>query len=1139
MPLQMIIHRMWRERRLLGVLLVAVCLVTGFFSLGPLYTRAVSEVALRSAVESAAPRQLDIVLSNREPFGPETWDVLNRELRGVVIDLQRSARSKGAVNGYVYALGEPLTVFAQSTPNDYLIVAYSNLQQIFTLVDGRWPERLPPPTARLGAGLSDEEQAANQVGLYSRGQVEAVVAVEAAREARIEVGNRLVIGAEPTGPTAIVHIVGLVEPALPLDDPFWDGQRIVVQGQRVQVSLTSERFDFGLIVPEGAFDDWIAPATRGSTYTWTLKVDPDTLHADALDALEGCLARLQSALRTRYPDILIFSGLFDLIGTFRAGLAETEGPVVLLSGAMLVVMLYHLATTVALVLEQQGVEWASIASRGGSVAQLIGMQALTMSAPGAISMIAGPFIAEAMLLLLARVGPLAQALGDARPGGGFLPPRIFGLSAAAALAAVMALTLPALPAARRSLLQLRQLISRPPVRPLWARYFLDIILLTIGLALLLRLYFLVSGDAGASIGALLRDPAALIALIAAGAGQGGGLNDPFNLLGPALILTGAALLWLRLFPLLMRLIGQLFRADDGLTVSLALWSVERDPGHYAQLVLLLIGTLALGTASLALEATRDAGAWAVAYHEVGATARLELEPARLQKQPAWSDLPGVTAAGSLLVTATPHRAGQRDTTLIGVNPAAFAAAFPALAETVAPLQGLSAPSPPGLALPEDAVALALQVYAEPAGEDGPPTETRMAVELVDALGVPLSLALTTVDPTAAGRFAAYEAALPEGVGRPPWRLTGIRLAGRRGEVQNFSHRVFLDTITARRADGSTVMIEDFEAGRTAGWGESSQADFPPGGALRVFPDESRAASGQTSLAVEYRIQRRGTGTTQPLLTVNEGSETVVPLIVSRGFAEYFGGRTRRAPLAVGDEGLFDLTLDNGPARFRYRVVAIAGNFPTLGADDNFAIGRLDHLRPTLNRGASVEAFYDENQVWVELAGREPPPDFRAAVSALPGVSGVAYAWDRYNAIQRDPLANAVTGMLYAGFWVSLLLSVLDFGFYLAVTARRRALSFAVLQAMGWPIGGIWRVLATEQAALVMPAMLVGIGLGVALAYLLLPFLTLIGGQALHLPIGGVVGLLVALMVTFGVLLGIAAIILRRQSVHHMLRLGEE
>jgi len=130
-------------------------------------------------------------------------------------------------------------------------------------------------------------------------------------------------------------------------------------------------------------------------------------------------------------------------------------------------------------------------------------------------------------------------------------------------------------------------------------------------------------------------------------------------------------------------------------------------------------------------------------------------------------------------------------------------------------------------------------------------------------------------------------------------------------------------------------------------------------------------------------------------------------------------------------------------------------------------------------------------------------------------------------------------MLFAGFWVSLALSVLDFGFYLAVTAGRRAVSFAVLQSMGWESRNIWSQLAVEQAALITPALLVGVALGGALAYLLLPFLELIGGEALRFPLLEVGGLLLVLVIAFSLLLAVTAVFLRRQQVHQVLRMGEE
>jgi hypothetical protein len=74
---------------------------------------------------------------------------------------------------------------------------------------------------------------------------------------------------------------------------------------------------------------------------------------------------------------------------------------------------------------------------------------------------------------------------------------------------------------------------------------------------------------------------------------------------------------MRFFPWLMDVVSRFFQNSRSLTTSLAIWNVARDPSHYAQLVLLLIGTLALGTASLGLSATRDKGAWSTARDETG------------------------------------------------------------------------------------------------------------------------------------------------------------------------------------------------------------------------------------------------------------------------------------------------------------------------------------------------------------------------------------------------------------------------------------------------------------------------------------------------------------------------------------------
>ena len=986
-------------------------------------------------------------------------------------------------------------------------------------------------------GLDADQLADAQLGVYSRGEVEAVVTAASADEANLEVGNRIVVGAERET-TAIVHIVGIVEPTLPADNPFWEGIRIVLTGQYVPRpdNPLFERYDLGLIVPEGAYDDWLADTTTANTYEWRLTLNPDVVHADTLDELDSRLATVQSSLRARYPDMIVLSGLADLIANFRRGLRSTEGPIVLLSGAVLILMLYHLVTTVALVLEQQGNEWATITSRGGSLSQLLGMQGLTMGLLGLIGFVTGPFIAQGILLILEKVGPLARTLNGAGLGVRTLPPSIFVLSGVAAVAAIVVLTLPAWPAARRSLLRLKQLISRPPTRPAWARYYLDAILLVIGLAFMLRLYFMISGDVGSSLDALLHDPASLIRLIASGANDVGGLNDPFNLFGPALVLTGAALLWLRVFPLLMRLFGWLFRASAGLTAPLALWSVERDPGHYAQLVLLLIGTLALGTASLTLSATRDVGAWAVAQQETGGQVRLEFDPRAAGDPQSWLALPDVTGGQPLLVAKTPTRAGQADTTLIGVDPVAFGAAFPDLAGVLAPLQASPPVEMPGIVLPEDAAALSVQVYAEASDE---PTETRLSAELVDAIGVPATVPFETVDATDSGRFVAYTAALPTSAGQAPWRLTGIRIQSQRGDLQDFSHAIVLDDLVTLDAEEQPTPVEGFEAGPPAGW-SAVRIGFQRQEDLSLAASTDLVASGAGALRVEYRVRWLGGSLSEPSIAIQPVGPQVLPVVMSRSAAAFLGARTAaRRDLVVGDEDSVELNMPYGTVELRYRVAGLVDTFPTQSPRALFAVVQGDNLRAVLNRTASLNGYYDINQAWLTLDQREAPEAFRAAAAGLPGLQSATYAWDRYNEIQREPLPNSITGMLFAGFWVSLALSVLDFGFYLAVTARRRAVSFAVLQAIGWETRNVWSLLAVEQAALVTPALIVGVGLGAVLAYLLLPFLELIGGEALRFPVGDVLFLLVALVIMFVLLLVITALFLRRQAVHQMLRMGEE
>src|SRR5581483_11659206 len=481
---------------------------------------------------------------------------------------------------------------------------------------------------------------------------------EVARRTGYQLGTRFVIGERPAN-RVVVNVVGIVEAANPAD-PIWIDNEFALTGEVVQGGIGRQSYNAAFFVTEGAYSDWIAKAStraQGGTnnsYTWQIKLNPQAINADNVADVQARLTALVNRLTADYPGLLNFNPLLKLLNNYRDSVANTEGSVVLLSGAILVLMLYHLVTTVGLVLEQQMGEWASMSSRGASARQLVTLQGLTMLLLGVVGFGVGPFLSVLVLQAITRIGPLAQASGSTAPISG-IPASAFQLSAIAAIASVLVLALPAIPAARRSLAQFKQIAARPPVNPAWARVRLDLVL-----------------------------------VILDSANRAGGLADPLNLIGPALVLTGVALLWLRLFPSLMRLMGRIVTRSDSLTGPLAVWNVERDPNHYAQLVLLLIGTLALGTAALALGATRDMGTWAAARLATGGAARIDFDTRAGQPgQTDWLKLPGVSAYTTLTRFASEYKTGRFQVFIAGVNPADMAKRFPETAEAVTPLIGQS------------------------------------------------------------------------------------------------------------------------------------------------------------------------------------------------------------------------------------------------------------------------------------------------------------------------------------------------------------------------------------------------------------------------------------------------------------------
>lgn len=1101
--LLIILLRMWRERRLMLILFTGLCLVTSFLSLGPLYVRAIAAAEFETQLNRANVNTLRIDLVNEQLIAASVRESISNSIGARVRLSHPYMNTPGAVCGFQYNPDNPAEFGASTTTTGcYFAYAYPDLNELFTLVNGRLPE-------------NDR----------ASGRTEAAITATMQEESGWEVGKILIYGEDPA--TAIyVEIVGVLAPILSMDDPFWAGQFVFEEFTFFFTDIDA-RQERGLIVTEADFMGAIQDAGAEAHHNWRIVLDRRSIRSSELAAIGAELNTFSAEIREDYPSMEILSTLDDLLRRFEESVAAAQPPITFLSLLILVLLVYNMVAIAGLIQEQQMQEWVMFASRGGSRLQLLSIQFVTVGLLNGLAVLLGPLLASALLYLLTLVGPQAAILSSLHIGN--ITPDVLLLSAIAGIVLQIALMLPAWNGANDSLLRLKREISRP-TRPLWLRYNLDVVLILAGMVLLARLYGLASGT---GLETLLVDPTRLFRVLAAG-NISAFLNDPFSLIAPILLVIGLTLFWMRLFPLLIGALGRLADLRTGLLLRLALWNVERDPSHYARMVLLLIGTVALGTSSLILSASREVGAWGLAQNQVGADAAVtvNLDTAEID----WQSIPNVEGATSVFLLEPETPAGS---ILIGVRDDATNA-FPQI-EEVAPFVAAPEYDVGGLLLPAGLVEFRLDVFAEMPAEGEFPIRTGISVLLQDRAGRDFILPLTTENSEQSGTFVTFRAEFPSHL-QSPITFQQFLLTSEQEGQNTLRHMLYIDHFRGVASDGSEVTLLRFEPDTANQWSWMSNRQGLP--EVTLTANSTLFTESGYSLQVQYVVARTGALVNEARLGFRNVRLAPIPVILSPQMAEVLGQRNRgTAPLQVGDTETFGfdvLSPDLGLVKVEllFSVVGIRASFNTAGQDGLFLIADRDLLQRQINAGQGASLELSADVVWLQMVNREPSIETINRLNEFPGIGTVTYAWDVYNTYLREPLTNAISGILFAGFWVSLLLSLIDFAFYLAVTLRQRAASFATLQALGWDQQRLPQLLLAEQVLFVAPALMIGVLAGLLLAGLILPFLSLTGTQAVQFPVMRVLVLLLVIVVSFTVMLLVAAVSLRRREWLQMMRFGD-
>ncbi len=478
----------------------------------------------------------------------------------------------------------------------------------------------------------------------------------------------------PTIHTQLIkaHIVGLfsIDPA---NSAYWHGENFQASSFVVSGGKTTENF-YTLLMPDNAltkvFDslssqhhrDAIISTSVGYTLQWFYRLDTAHVAAKQLDTLIFQLATLQNQFVASYGDLantstndsapLTFPYLnrADLRGDvfsapnspsslerFQSRVAVTNIPVLVLALQVIALILFFVSLMTSLLIDRQADTIAVIRSRGASSSQVFGALLLQYGTLAVFSIVIGLPLAIWLTLQFAHrllpaaeqnatniiTSQLPQALQD-----------IIWYAVTIMLVAMLTMGISLFFAARVDVLSLRRDSARSSKRPLWQRLNLDVIagiIAFVGYAISLYLTTISSVLEG--------DAKTLIA-------------TPLSIIAPFFLMIGILFLFLRIFPLLIRLGAYMAARGAGAVSLLALAQIARTPRQPLRMTMLLAIAISFTLFSLVYTATEAQHMQDIAIYQIGADFSGGLPYATTNSLPLtqtihkYQSIPGVLAASA-------------------------------------------------------------------------------------------------------------------------------------------------------------------------------------------------------------------------------------------------------------------------------------------------------------------------------------------------------------------------------------------------------------------------------------------------------------------------------------------------------------
>jgi hypothetical protein len=1049
-----------------------ICLVAStLLAAGVIYGGAVSAAGLRRALEDAPVSAANIaVTSQAEPADADRLDqAVGAELRTVFGPtggtILREVRS-----GSFALPGQP-----PDSVRDLAVLDYAEgLADRATLVAGAWPAD--------GGAVTDA--------------IPVAVTEDVAASLGLTVGERLRLeNRTQAGFFADVEVTGIVR----ITDPTakaWFADEQTLAGQLVREPYVIHGPFF---TTERQLLTRAAPATV--QLGWHAFPDVSAVGLPDLAGLQARAAALPGRLDAAIGHVAIVqTDLPATLARIAPSLLVARTGVLVLTVQLVALALFAVLLSASLLTEHRRIDTAMLRSRGAGrrgIVALAVIEALLLTVPAAL---VAPWLATLTLQAFNVIGPLADI------GMAIAPQVTADAYVAAAAAAGLCLVALVLPVARaeRSLSAVRGSLARGETQGVGQRLGLDIALLVV---------------AGIGLWQLRSYGAPLTRSL-----QGSLGVDPLLVVTPTIGLVAGAILALRIVPLVARLIESVAARARGLVPALGARQLSRRPLRYTRAAALLILAMAMGVFAASYAFTWTASQRDQATYQVGAAVRVQ--PGRgLGSSPEWAmdrrlaAIPGVTAVLPVERESATLPVGSRTGRIVALDAAVAPAVVvmrpdvsgTSLAELMAPLAA-GRPTVTAVPLPGSPEQLRLTVdidlrtiehsqFDEATGEDA-------AVEADTAeVGDWKGLGASIVVRDAVGllhRFTAPQVTIDGGPHELVIPLGGGSVAGASlaDPLELFAVDLGVSLPEGYQATDATVTVHDVAvAGPDAAWravpldladgwrttasiyGREAQIVTP-----RATGPELVAAVGQPHLDALPGIDRNGRALalTFAPTAVGDAGISPAPIIASDAFLTATGSH-------VGDT----MTLPIGGLDRPVRISGSVHAFPT--GDPTVPTAIIDLATLSLLRFEGDAAVQPPDEWWLSADAAAVPAIVDSLTRPPAGGTTVVSLAGRSRALSTDPVALGAIGALGIGFVAAAIFAVIGFVVSAAVSARERVAEFALLRALGLSTGQLSVWLSLENAVLAAFSLISGTLLGLAIAWVVMPFITVTQGALTPYP----------------------------------------